>query len=335
VERIYRESFGDAGPPCPFAFCLSGSGARKEACPYSDLDCFVVLYHGAGDADRDAMNVHSRFVWQRLAEMNYDPDRAARGRAQAAGFTFCRGGLHPLGPSNNGALTQDPVQLARLLESQIGMDQHSPERMEHIISGLQESSFGFGDRGLFHDFKTEVDQVMGHTCFRWNSRPLLTHRKRSGLEAIRDALRDFPVPNPADTRFDVKRGFYRFPQMVVKSLAWYYGIDAVSTEDQLARLVNVGRLHPNKRAVLHGVMQAPLLIRIAAHLESKQELDRVRTPDHPNDGNPDGEKVLTRAEVNDLRGVIGQLRVIRGWAEEFVRQKDKVIGRRVNPFAAP
>jgi hypothetical protein len=42
---------------------------------------------------------------------------------------------------------------------------------------------------------------------------------------------------------------------------------------------------------------------------------------------------MTRAQVRDLLGVIPNLRYIMRMAREFVTQKEKLIGKRGNPFA--
>ena len=42
VQQMFRDEFA-GNEPCQYAFCIAGSGARHEASPYSDLDCFLLL----------------------------------------------------------------------------------------------------------------------------------------------------------------------------------------------------------------------------------------------------------------------------------------------------
>ena len=42
VQELFDEQIGPR-PPCRYAMCLAGSGARHEASPYSDLDCFLLV----------------------------------------------------------------------------------------------------------------------------------------------------------------------------------------------------------------------------------------------------------------------------------------------------
>jgi hypothetical protein len=148
VEDLYGEAFLAAGgPPCAFAFGISGSGARQEACPYSDLDCFIVLDPTAGAAQVTAMVAISQTVRDRLAHINWDRDvAAANAGVPNKGFTFCAGGLNPGGWGGAGpVLTGTAVDLAALIETNLGA---ANAALAHVGSGLQESSFGFGTVAL-------------------------------------------------------------------------------------------------------------------------------------------------------------------------------------------
>jgi hypothetical protein len=42
VEQ-FRELLGPGKAPCAFALCLSGSLARREACPHSDIESYIII----------------------------------------------------------------------------------------------------------------------------------------------------------------------------------------------------------------------------------------------------------------------------------------------------
>jgi hypothetical protein len=43
VAELFAEQLGDGKAPCDFAVCITGSLARREACPYSDVECFIII----------------------------------------------------------------------------------------------------------------------------------------------------------------------------------------------------------------------------------------------------------------------------------------------------
>lgn len=337
VADLYDEFFGGGGPPCDYAFCITGSGARREACPYSDLDCFIVLDPTAGVPEKTQILQVSQQVKNRLDYMTWDRETVAANGAPDKGFTFCTGGLNPGGWNGIGVpipqLTGTPAELANILETNLNTANGA---LEHVISGLQESGFGFGKAQLHRDLVTEVDQIMGKTCWKMSSRPALSHRKRRGTEAIHQAVTDpdFAIPNPGDTRFNIKKGFYRLPQFVTKGLAWYYGVNSVSSDDQIHDLTQAGHMHANKAAVFRRALDAPLRLRISAQLSSGKEHDYVRSAAHGG-ANPDNELVLSAGQLLSLQNAIADLQQIRQWSQNFLAQKKKVIGKRKNAFANP
>jgi hypothetical protein len=329
IQNLYAEFMPVA--PCQYAFCLTGSGARKEACPFSDVDCFIVVDPLAGAGHINTLATASRSVRERLVDMNW---RGA-GPDQDKGFVFCIGGLNPEGWNSVGTppqrLIDTPHALAGILEANVSTGNPA---MQHVVSGLQEADFGFGHRPLFVDFQREVNLIMGKTCWKLASRPVLSYKKRQGLDAIRDAVNnpDFQIPAAGNTRFQIKKEFYRLPQFLAKGLAWYYAVEAVRTLDQIAGLQADHRMSDtNARHFINAINKAAR-VRVLSHLHAGSESDHVRTAAHP-PPNPNNEYVLTGAELADLQDVIRSLTRLRNLAIEFVRQKDKFSGKRKNPFA--
>jgi hypothetical protein len=329
VQNLYNEFMPVA--PCQYAFCLTGSGARREACPFSDVDCFIVVDPLAGAGAITTLATASRSVRERLVDMNWH----GPGLDQDKGFVFCIGGLNPEGWTALGTppqrLIDSPHSLAGILEANISTDNQA---MQHVVSGLQEADFAFGHRPLYDQFVREVDLVMGKTCWKFASRPALSHKKRQGLDAIRDAVNnpDFQIPAAGNTRFQIKKEFYRLPQFLAKGLAWYYAVEAVRTLDQIAGLQADHRMSAtNARHFINAINKAGR-VRVLSHLHAGSESDHVRTAAHVG-ANPNNEYVLTGAELTDLQDVIASLTRLRNLAVEFIRQKDKISGKRKNPFA--
>src|SRR5690606_8840975 len=47
VDTLLADMYGEqtVAKPCRFAFCVCGSLARTEACPWSDIDAFILTEH--------------------------------------------------------------------------------------------------------------------------------------------------------------------------------------------------------------------------------------------------------------------------------------------------
>jgi len=161
VLKKFYDGFFKYQYPCRYAFCLAGSGGRGEACPYSDIDAFIILDKTSNQADQESFMRASRFVRDRLLLM-LKVEKADKG------FEFCTGGLNPLGEGFNRkenkffevikeSLTGKAQDLAGLLEIYL---KSGDERKAHTINGLSESTFAFGERTLFEDFRPLRQEVL-------------------------------------------------------------------------------------------------------------------------------------------------------------------------------
>lgn len=341
VENLWNDAVRGSRVPCNYAFCFAGSLARNEASPFSDLDCFILV------ADDNAEVVDGFLEYCTAIKKIFTN---AEGNW---GLRFCNI-MTPFGdPGNPRApkLVRTPANMAELLE-------WAPGDIEgHITNGLAENRFGFGNQELYRSFKTDLNRILGTNCWKMSSRPLLTRQKRMGLKVIQDLVNDpkFQPPNRTDESFHVKEQFYRPPQFLAKGLAWYYGVDAVSTMDQLAELRRRNLMSLVSFNNFKAIMDVMARLRFKLHLDREGEKDFVYTNQgardlevqqlegiSPHSRTMDQKErlnrlksgtFLTRAELADLIGCIANLNYIMRKAREFVAQKEKVIGKRKNPFA--
>lgn len=339
VQELFESSLvGD--PPCDYAVCMAGSGAREEASPYSDLDFFILL-------DDDS-----------LPKVKYFKEACERMKSEMLSFEgnwglrFCNI-MSPLGdPGNRKAptLIRSPLNMAALVE-------WGPDMIEdHVSGGLQEHRFVFGERRLYDAFKVDLNTVVGKTCFTMSSRPVITRAKKMGLKVIKDTVQDprFRPPNRTDRTFHVKEQFYRPPQFLAKGLAWYYGIDEVGTAAQLRGLVQANRMTQTVANNFMAVLNAMAQLRFKLHLDREGEKDFVYTDQNHRDqelrrlknlaqnatadekelrSRLEGGTYLTRAELKPLIDSISSLTYIMDIGRRFVAQKEKTFGKRGNPFA--
>jgi putative nucleotidyltransferase DUF294 len=338
VEFLYAQAWTDGKPPGDFAFGVCGSGARQQACPYSDLDSFIVTRTDDA-AVLQKFDAASEKVKDFLEAIN-----AADSTVAGKGFIFCNGGLNPLSKTGKGGpfipnpprLTTTPKNFAAFLEAF-----HSDPRglklalggtKGHIADGLQEAAFAFGDESLFGEFVREVDLVMGKTCNGFASRPSVTRKKHMGIEMMSTAGKDeFKLPEGNQASFDVKKHFLRMPQFALKALTYYYDIPEVDAARQVADLQQGRRLHERTGKMLLHLLEVPQRIRVRAHLQMHGENDKICF-DAYKGADKDKHYVLTQQEAKDITQCLGELKILQKMIKEFLVQKQKSWGSRKNPF---
>jgi Putative nucleotidyltransferase DUF294 len=348
VQDLYDEMWQVKPAPCDYAFCLTGSGARMEACPYSDMDAFIVL-DTSTPAIRQRFTEVSMYVKANLAAMNVrDPHRLQRG-ALIKGFVFCNGGLNPLGIKEIASdraiiehkvaeLTDTAPKLAGIVENYYSNPANQQNKdLTHIVQGMQETSFGFGAARLHKRLAEEVDLVMGKSDWRFLSLSGPTRKQKMGLALLEEAGTkvEFDLPRRAEPQYHIKQKFIRVPQFVLKGLCWYYNTTApdLSSWSLIEQLQQDKRLHPNKAKLFKETLTMAHKVRIKSHLHTHQESDLVQTHDSPfRQMVPD--YAMTDGETQALHQAEPHIKRIRELARQFVQNKKKTFGKRNNPFAS-
>ena len=333
IQYLYDQSWPDGIAPGPFAFAVCGSGARQQTCPYSDLDAFIITEtDDAGTIQK--FDDASRKVKGYLEAIN-QADSTVKGK----GFIFCNGGLNPLVasaralPGDKPKLTATPKEYARHLEGALSRIQPG-KALGHIEEGLLENAFAFGEVKLYDAFVREVDLVTGKTCNKFASRSNITRKKAMGMQLMLDTTATYAAPDKGDLSFNLKDQFMRMPQFTVKALTLYYDLDEVEPKGQIAALKKDKRLHERTAAMLLHLMEAPLRIRVRAHLQMKGENDNVCFAAYKGN-DKDKRYVLTSQEESELRKCVDELVTLRKMGRVFNQEKSKAWGSRKNPFKNP
>ena len=343
VEAIVQQMFLDAfagNEPCRYAFCIAGSGARHEASPFSDLDCFLLLEDDS-PANVTFFRNASKQVSDLLLALDY-----------GTGLRFCNL-MSPLGcPGDQTApeLMRTPHGMADVVEWP------DTRANAHVKGGLQENRFLFGTQQLHADFVTDLNNVVNKTCFTFSSRVTITRGKQMGLDTIKKLLQDreYAPPQKTDQWFHVKNQFYRPPQFIAKGLAWFYGVPDVNTVQQLDALVLGNHMSRSVANNFKPILDVMARLRFKLHLDREGEKDFVYVATATRDAEiaringlvttSKEERdlrtrlqqgtLLTAQERADLVAVIPNLHYIMRLAAEFVKEKEKVLGKRNNPFLA-
>jgi hypothetical protein len=333
LRTMYFDFFNanGGGPPCEYAFCWAGSGARREACPYSDVDGFIVLAEGAGARETAIFLEASTEVGERLEQI-------LEAQGAEKGFAFCRGGLNPLGVSkkrgklSTGPLTGTALELGLILERNL---RDPEEYIQHLVTGLCDAGLAFGSRRVARGLRDQVDSILGRDCdYLKSAGHSLTDKRRMALQKIKAFLApEMAPPEPGATRFNVKENFYRVPQFLAQSLCWWYGLEGITTDQQIGALARKGIISRENQDRLKISMETPLKVRVKAHLHAKDEWDWVTTPNHVDKGQGDKRDLpLSPQEAQELRIAAGTVRSLRGLAQQFYDNMTRAHGERVNPF---
>lgn len=306
---------GPAAMPA-WAFCVSGSGARQEACPYSDLDCFLLV-----ESESPGVVAILRDAAQRMSDTLFGMGEA--GDIDTMGIRFCDGGLHPLGLgiSKCPELIGTPARIASLIEDS-AID-------EHIRNGLSESRMLTGTQGVHDTYLDETEAIRGKSLSAPWRRPLLPGRKKLGLKLVElGASRS--LPDLTDS-IDIKTDVYRMPQFVLGGLAAYYGEREMNSFKIVVALRARGKLSAQWVRTFNQVLETVARLRTAAHLTHHREADLLRAA---NLTEADNTTVLSEADLKKLRVCRMHLVAIKNAAEQFVEAKKSLQKKhRTNPFA--
>ncbi|MFA0790381.1 DUF294 nucleotidyltransferase-like domain-containing protein [Microbulbifer echini] len=352
IERLYEDQFTTHGCPSDFSFCITGSGARSEACPQSDLDAFIVVPKITQNQKKQWKNINLA-VKKRLDDIN---DSRVKTLRPGKGFVFCTGGLNPLGMvtkkwmernNRDGLIKKDGIifdltnttsALSGLLEEYYRYPSDPKRNLrKHIVSGLQECAHAFGNPKLHRELVDEVKFVLGQQAIEFGSNTLLSRKRKQGLQAMQVAINDknFQPPAPYSDIKRVKREFYRAPQFILKGLAWFYDVDEVSSLAQLSMLEEMGKLHPSRVVHFRKAMSEALRVRVASHIITGAEFDKVLSAYVTPNKNQSAWLRLNSEQSAMLEDAANSVRLIIGWANEFASVQGRTHGIRGNPFSEP
>ncbi|MGZ3732247.1 MAG: DUF294 nucleotidyltransferase-like domain-containing protein, partial [Parachlamydiaceae bacterium] len=242
-------------PPCHYDFRAMGSLARKEMCPYSDLECMLLI------EDNQYRPYFNRML--HLLELQM----ASFGETQGLGLVFtCIS--HPSGlhldkpPLEETRLMQTPEQMALLQKSEaydvvcinvlkaISLYQTTPQLdtdyKEHVQSIRNEFSFPFFDvcKQRIHDFS-----------FAWRKHFDWTHF--------------------TDFTYDIKEKFVETLYHPLSDLAVYLRIESTNTLEIADVLIDRKVLPENMRDLLKESILLIYQIRVRNHQKYRTQEEKV------------------------------------------------------------
>lgn len=315
IEMLNRRSV----KPPQVALVMCGSIQRKEACPYSDVDCFAlvgrseyadVVKLAAGDVQNQLEVVGT--YWEGEGSRIYD------------GFHFCKGGL-------------SPEKMCATPEGMIDFIEQEAEANGHILDALG-GTFFYGKRSLFDEFAGRAK----------------VFRQETGATSLRqkalDALKKYLDPETKDKPFRAKENadftiikdrLYRPAQQVIKCVAQYYGVSDVETRNQLQKLKTIGKVSTQVLNFLEGYLNDVARLRISNHMKWGREYEIIYftkpakpTAEEAELIKKDKFPLTTGAQLQQVKKLMGESEAIRALGNEFYQQMSQTgfFVRKKNPF---
>ncbi len=263
-------------PPVRWAAIATGSMARGEMCPYSDIE-FAFLIEKESPEALTYFRSLSHFLQLRiinLGETTFPVFGEGEPSPTSNGFCLDTGGNTPLGVEGWYELIAAPEQLARFQTHQ-WMD-------ENIIltNTLNCVSLITGEEKLVKKYEKAKDKVAQATPQKLKL-PKISHKAISNFHHdlafrllyghLKEFEPDLSKEKETLQAFGIKKELYRPLQEVLSSLALFYNISAKSSFDKIDALLQLGVFSKKGAENLKTALRQVLALRIEAHLFYKTE----------------------------------------------------------------
>lgn len=255
--------------PLPFDLRATGSIARLEFCPYSDLECFI-LTSGNTKAEIKAQA-------QIFSHAAYLLDLFFALFAETAGifppypiFTALGpknpSGLHLDGNPSHSHLIDSPSQMA--LHQKPKDDPVQVNDSQNII--LTSISLKGNDPSLFETFEREMR----------NNLPELGRHQRA-LERMKEHAKDFQKcwsePFGELLSLDLKKHYSELFHQLISDLSLYFGIKSTNTLDRIDELLKLKVFSEESGILLKEAATSIWLMRVDLHLRSGEQKEVFET----------------------------------------------------------
>jgi hypothetical protein len=301
VESVYRDMFIDAmGPPKPppkFALCICGSLARREACPYSDIDSFLILKETSEKTvnyfQQVALQVNQSFL-----EL----------KGEANGFRLCT----DLNPQSILETPEALIQMLEYFELTMG------DTAAHELS-VKEARFLYGDLELFERYEKLVANYK-----KANRQGTVKQAKKSIAQQVKDMKKDLdPSKADYDTFLNIKGNLYRVVQVVLRDLAALWGIEAPEGRNQVLEMVKAGRMSVAVSNLAINLLEDIGKLRIKSQMDQGQHAEGVYLK-QPADFKAKGPgMVAKKVDVEMVAASRERLQIWKRLAEEYIKEIDR------------
>jgi small GTP-binding protein len=245
-EKCLQSCFNLVGlPPCEYSFLSLGSLARKQACPYSDLE-FAIIIEAINDWSKDQQK-HIRHYFQELVTfleyqiilLGESPLPITDGICLPnlhKGFCFDEGGNVPFRVSKDGDKkilfgTIEAV-LANLSPQQPGQPADTT-----LANALQQAGYLAGSKALYTQYQSKRLAILQ----KQETESGLSDGTRFGLWLLQDHLQHYgEIPEVYPPHLHIKNDLLRLLSFSLNGLSLYTGVRGQSDIDKITVLVKDG-----------------------------------------------------------------------------------------------
>jgi hypothetical protein len=303
VESIYRDMFIDAlappKPPPKFALCICGSLARREACPYSDIDSFLIL--------KETSEKTLSYFQQVTLQVNQS---FLELKGEANGFRLCT----DLNPQSILETPEGLIEMLEYFELKMG------DTAAHELS-VKEARFLYGDLELFQHYEKLVAR------YKKANRPgTVKQAKKSIGQQIKDMTKDLDASKADyDTYLNIKGNLYRVVQVVLRDLAAIWGIEAPEGRTQVLEMVKAGRMSVAVSNLAINLLEDIGKLRLKAQLDQGQHGEGLylKQPADFKDKGP--AMVAKKVDVEMVAASRERLLIWKRLAEDYLKEIDRFL----------
>ena len=281
-ERALRKTF----PPA-FALCLCGSLARREACPYSDIDSFL-LVEKRTDKDTEYFRRVGKEVKQCLLEMG----------GAVNGFLLCRGGLDPIN------IIETPEDLLNAIT-----DIEIHDSGSHLLGIRDSASFMLGKPKLFQRFQDLITAAKSQD---------MAGKKNTAIKNLQRLVKSggaFVLPTLGDEAINIKEQLYRPVQLLLRDLSAYFGIQATDGRMQVLELTKNNAMSASVANFIVNILEDVGKLRVQNHLRANKENDFL-VLDKKNAHT--GDVVATLKDIQQVSACLDRLGRLKTLTERFI-----------------
>jgi len=292
IEHIYATMYQRALRKClppDFALCLCGSLARREACPYSDIDSFL-LVGKRKDADVEYFRRVGTEVKECLLEMG----------GAVSGLRMCLGGLDPIN------IIETPEELLDQLT-----DWEIRDPGSHVLGIRDSPRFLYGTYKLSRKFQDLISAAKSQD---------LPGRRSTAVKNLQRLVKpggDFDLPTIKDETIMIKEQLYRPVQLLLRDLSAYFGLHATDQRTQVLDLTKENAMSASVANYIINILEDVGKLRVQNQLRAKREEDRlILDPQNPKIR--EGDVVATAKDLAQVKACLERLGRLKKLTERFI-----------------
>lgn len=256
-------------PPCVFAVIGLGSLARKEFCPYSDLE-FAILVKDRSLSTLSYFRNFSKILELKIINLGETEFKIlAKGTRSpvAKGFCFDDGGNTPLGKATQFELIGTPEYLAQSQSDRFFEEDFILSNVLNCVRLI------YGDEDLVKDYEKRVSGILNQNA----QDSQVTIKRKRALEMLEGHFRQFSIDLDQEREklasFSIKEEFYRLPNMILSCLAYYLGFTEKNTWERIKALADYEIISEEAAGKLLKAFSSIVLFRAQAHLFYQKECE--------------------------------------------------------------